>query len=348
MRKLDLKEIKSNFVKRYKGSKDGLRSFSVCPYVNLLGEGIEKLCFISTNFSIETIVALILSDEESFCYMCDDSDIEHVAGTHELTKSFTDDEENIVFGEIARKKGKIKGAKILFDFALEEEKFKMKKEAVFTALEMINSGSIRQDNMIKLQAFFAKANTLLYKCDTLEYLNVDFSDCKLILITGDAKEEKIDEMLMESYEQLKKEYGISDICTFLQNKPKPDDLKKRYIVNEIARIKEFYNEIKSCGELNQRCCEILAESSIEFFSICEKSGKKLEKMYKTAQNTGLSETVFISIEYGGIVAVVKNENVDKFVDIYTEEHKKTAGDIPAVYICNSADSGVELSDVESE
>lgn len=348
MRKLDIKEIKNNFVKRYRGSKEGLRSFSVCPYVNLLGEGIGGICFISTNFSIETIVTLRLSDEESFCYMCDDSDIEHVAGTHELTKSFSDDEENIVFGEIARKKDKIKGAKILFDFASDEEKFKMKKEAIFTAFEIINSECIREDNVIEPQVLFAKTNTLLYKFDTFEYIDVDFADKKLILITGDAKKEEIDEMLMESYEQLKKEYGISDICALLENKPKPDDLKKRYIVNEIARIKEFYDEIKSCGELNQKCCEILAESSKELFSICEKSGKKLENMYKTARNTGLSEAVFVSIEYGGIMVVVKNENVDKFIEIYTEEYKKTAGDIPAVYICNSADSGVELSDVESE
>ena len=345
---MDIKEIKNNFVKRYEGSKEGLRSFSVSPYVNLLGEGIEKLCFVSTNFSIETVVTLRLSDEEGFCYMCNDSDIEHIAGVHELTKSFSDDEENIVFSEIARKKEKIKGAKILFDFASDEEKFKMKKEAVFAAFEIINNRCIRENDVMEPQVLFAKANTLLYKFNTFEYIDVDFADKKLILITGDAKKEKIDELLMKSYEQLKKEYGISDIYELINNKPCPEDINKRYIVNEIARIKEFYDEIKSCGELNQKCCEILAESSKELFSICEKSGKKLEKMYKTASDTGLSEVVFAGVEYAGIIAVVKNENVDKFIEIYTQEHKKTAGDIPAVYICNSCDSGIELSDVESE
>ncbi|MDY3927783.1 MAG: hypothetical protein SOZ34_00265 [Clostridia bacterium] len=347
--------MQNDFIKRYGGEKNSLRSFISCCGLSVCGRGFEKYGknIYSCAFFPATYITLKTDDSGKFSIQFADENIQYVCAIEKLSEYDDKTEQGRVFKQINRFKGKVNGAKILFNFDVYEKNFRKCEEAVITAFETMNYGYIREENLfLDLKGgrkefiggeLFGRKNSLygINDNNNSEYLPFNISGNRLIIITSEMKNENISEKLYKAYENIKKMYeltgnnGKAEIV-----KRKSEDKYENYILHEINRTREIINILKS-GKIKE-IQPFEEEATVELSKLLGKSGEKLLRMYETAKNSGMCELVLPAYEYGGVAAVVKDEWVDNFIERISEEYEKRDGISPSFYICDTASSGIEM------
>ena len=94
--------------------------------------------------------------------------------------------------------------------------------------------------------------------------------------------------------------------------------------------------------------EILEKSAKELCLISGAYGKKLFEVFKSAQDTGLTRCSILSYDIGGVCAIVEDCNVDKFIDAFSKENLKKAGERAQFFICDTKNSGVKMKEPPEE
>lgn len=329
-------------MKIYGGDKSNLKSFSVCAALKLCGTDTEGFSCISLSLSPATIATVRIKNDGLYKIINSNSDIMYQCDENKLLDYNDDDIAKHLFRAIALSKGNICGAEILLTHSVDESCFNNSLIAVYTALNIINNKpqpSINEvaslsDNKKYVDNLFAcklygRKNTVIVKNQKgdVHYLPLNFNTHKLIIARIDS--------LKESFFKAIKE--LSQKSTYIQ-----------YQNNEQERVLKIIENITTYKAPNKEFSTILKASAQELCSLYAKYGNIIHEACKTAEETSLPCAVFPAPEYNGICAITENSKVDDFITSYTKLYESLAGEKPKFYICNTADSGIELNKIESE
>ena len=348
-------ELENEFTKRYNAKKGELQSFIMCPGLVLCGKGFEKInkSIYSCALSPATYVTLKITDNGIFSIQMTDNNEQYDCENEKLTEYDGDKKIAEIYRCIDKCKGNINGAQILFSFDADSKNFKRCSEAVIAAFDIINYGYIREENkyfnhkennmIFPAGEFFAKKN-LLYGIDNnnkTEYVPFILNEKKIIITTADIKQEDITDKIKTAYENIKEK--ISDMRDEKNiNGYEPQNSVENYIIKEIIRTKNIINLLyeKKQDEIQT----FFEEGALEFFSVMEKTGKKLLKLYEIIKGSGKCELIFPAYGYNAIAAVVRDENIDKFIEMTTEVCERDILGTPSFYICDTATGATEYAD----
>lgn len=338
-------EIQENFIKIFGGEKYDLQSFSVSSGINITGIDCINNSSISIPLSLSTTVTVRKTNDGFYKFIDLDSDVMYQCSSNNLLDY--NDNKNIknIFRAIAFFKGNLNGAEILFNYSTDDPRFKQPIHAVSVALGIMGNNSIPSVNEIDsltknehLQnkntacSLFGRRDTAIYctSNNKAEYLPFNISDYKLVIAALDVKKENI---------------KTSDIQRKIDNNALKSDVSEiaSFFIKEPDRINKVYNNLFTYKTVNEEFADIMREYAKEFSHVFGNYGKILYKAHSIAEDTSLTSAVIPSYDYKGICAVVKNNNVDRFIESFSNTYMQIMGSKTFYFICNTADSGIELN-----
>ena len=228
-----------------------------------------------------------------------------------------------IFKAIAFYKGGITGAEILLSYTVDDTTFHNPISAICVALGLINSQAVpqimqlkpfiseMQQNTVSLYAqLYARQNTLSFNSRAEEsiLLPFDLSGSKIVVCKT-----KIENSYHESKQA--------------------DDTE---LMNKI------YENISKTKASNTELNNLLEEKYFDHKTQPSKKTSKLFKLYRLTKDSGLCTLNLIDFENGMFACIVNNRNTDDFTNALSDIYNSTEGSIPELYICDSADSGVEI------
>ncbi len=356
MIKININEVHEDFIKRYGGNTFGLRTFSICSDLTVLGNGFEKSdeAYYSLPLSIRTYITLRITDNNNFSFQESDSNTEYTCSTSELLSPKENKKEKDIFCAIAHSRINCSGAQILFSYDAVSGAYKKNIPAIYTSLKFINSGKPAQSSEIK-NTFIKKDNSDNFSCElsgrknflissdydnTFEYLPFNLSGYKIILASFSLKQENTEKNLLPYIKNKKNN-------TNLHPKSFVDNYEK-YTVNEMNRIKRIKDSLKSAAAPLKDVFDELTSSAYEYCDISQKNGTLIKNMIKSASASGFAEAVIPAVKYSSIAIIVKDENVDGFISEFSHSGEKVSGSEIKFYITDTENSGTEIISNKSD
>lgn len=342
---MDIQDIKKDFVLRFGGNMDGIRSFCVGNPIKVLGIGLEKVenGRYEILLSIKTAISIRENEKYIFSYQLSDSNNEYSCDLDALENCNKKGQEKEIFETIKNYKGKIEGADILFSFDVNNDKFKKLKASLILGLEKLNN-NFNKERICELSG---RKNSLynINEDDEMEYLPFNLNGYKVILALTDIKKEDISGKIKKAYANLKKENkNIKSVQDISELSPDRVDSDEKYLINELRRCELSKKMLKETGGYIKGIENLLKASYKELSSIMNKGKSIYENIYLSAEKTGYMEGIFILHEIGGAGVIVKNENVNDFMREFTKYHEERIGEKPEFYVCDSCDGGVEIQE----
>ena len=341
---MDIQDIKKDFVLRFGGEKDEIRCFCVGTSVKILGIGLEKLenGRYEIPLSIKTTISIRENEKCVFSYQLSDTNEEYSCDCDELNACNKNSQEKEIFKTIETYKGKITGAEILFSFDVNNDKFKKLKESLILGLEKLNNNLEKENNC----ELFGRKNSLYHinENNEMEYIPFNLNGYKVILALTGIKKEDISGKIKKAYTNLKKENkNVKSVRNVSDLSIDREDSVEKYLINELTRCELSKKMLKETGGYIKSIENLLKASYKELSSIMNKGKSVYEKIYFSAEKTEYMEGIFMLHEIGGVGVLVKDENVDDFMKEFTKFHEKYVGEKPKLYVCDSCDSGMEIS-----
>ena len=257
-----------------------------------------------------------------------------------------------IFNAIALFKGKIDSAEILFNYFDDSECFKNPVLALGVTLNIINQGKVPDEkefrtlingnenlnNLIE-NGLYARKDNALYKNEQggIDYLPFNTNGMKFVVIKIKSKKENIRRKLSDAFINIKE--GINK---------NTDNIYEKYCINEKKRVEEICINILKYKTVNDELSDILEKSAEELCLISGGYGKKLFEVFKSAQGTGLTKCCILAYDIGGVCVIVKDCNVDKFIDVFSKEYLKKTGERAQFFICDTKNSGVKMKEPPEE
>ncbi len=290
------------------------------------------------SLSIDTKIAIKTNERKKFNIIFSDMNTQYECDCEKLRDFMGDKLIKSMFKSCAMMRGSLDGADILIEYSIDDKRFKKPATALISALGIMNNGKLPNIETIKclidsdeeLYSFlpatlYGRKNVLISKekNNRLEYLPFDLSGYKMVLSLVDDKGFNIKNIISDS---------------------KENDVKfKNYVINECKRTDIIKNELKTSGTITPTLSQQLKESGYELLGALGKSSDKLFQMYQISEKTGLAKTLVPMYSHFGICAFVLDEDVDKYAKLISEEYQKKVGTIPTLCICESGDSGIEIT-----
>ena len=351
--KININNIHDDFVKRYSGKADALRTFAVCSDITIVGNGFEESTeeYYSLPLSIRTYLSVRESDKNSFDFQMSDSDEEYSSQSQDLMKYKGKDFEGDIFKAIAHTKGKCKGAELLFSFDAESEPFMDYIPAVYVAFGQINDGKnakmAEAENMYKsvnhtadIECQLSGRKNYLISSDinsAKKYIPFNMSGYKVIIVTSNLKKEKPERKLTPYIEKVS---SMSHSRSY--NGENMQNVYEKYVANEINRRQKIGEILGEKGAFGEEIFSLLWTSAYEYCNILDKNSDVLKRMLNAAQQSGLCDFAIPVLKYRGIAFFVRDELVDEFVNFYSQKGEQESGSQVKFYIADSENSGVEV------
>ena len=343
---MNIKDIQENFIKIYGGEEKNIRSFSVCASLRLAGVNTDGFDCLSLSVSPVTTAVIREKNDGMYSIINADNDIMYQCKEDKLLDYGNNKELQNLFRAIALTKGNIKGAEILLNYSVDQNSLKNPEYALCTAFSLISKNTLPAigeitaltDNSSSLDTLtecilYGRKNTVTAKnkncsCDSLAfYLN----GYKLIIMTVKNTKETTSKIIKETAAKLN------------SNNAKQENEYVRFCANEQQRAAAIRENLITYKTVNSKLADILKSSAYELCSITGKYGATILDAYKTAEGIGLAEAVFAAYDYSGICAIVCNSEVDNFIASFSDLYQRRIGTEPEFYICDTADSGIELT-----
>jgi len=269
--------------------------------------------------NLYTYATIRVTNNGFFNIITSKSDRMYQCSTDSLLNFDCDAQIKNIFKAIAFLKGNISGAQILISYTVDDNTFHNPTVAVCTALSIIDSQKVPQSSQLKpficekydntsslFAQLHARQNTIISgtKTDDNIALPFDLSNHKILLC----------KIKSENYEQK------SD--TELTNK--------------------IFENISHTETPNSELYNILEQLYFQDGKKLKKDIKRLYKLFTLTKETGLCALNTIDFRNGTFTCIVKNNNTDNFINIFSEVYNQIEGDIPKLYICDSCDSAIEV------
>lgn len=328
---MDRKTIKEMFEKYYGETSGEIYCVKMGYGVKLFGNFSEQAEIFEggISLSINTCMAISLKNDNKFDIIQSNRDIKYRVDFDDGEKRTDDSELEKIKKICAVSKGTLKGGNILIMFDCDG----MTKPltTLMCGLEIAGGSDVPdlekvcfmtdesdgEKNTFLPAELYGRKNTLIYgrKNGMWEYLPFNMEGYKIILAYAKIKEVNINKI-----------FGEEKFKDYIKAEE-----KRTEILRKIIKEKKCV-----CGEVGA----ILNSSHSELLKLLGRSGEELNKIYRTAVDTGICICCVPIYESGGICAIVKNELVDDYTRIISCEYQKKAGEKPALFICDSDDSCV--------
>lgn len=338
---MNIQDLKKDFICRFDEENCDIHTFFTGSGLRILGVSFNKTLKYgySLALSIKTAITLKYTEDDMFYFQLSNSNREFSCDANKLSSYIENGFEKNIFNLINEFKGRRDGAKILFSFDVDDNKFKKFKTSLILGFL---SNAILEDNM-EYSELYGRKNTIctINKDGIASYIPFNLNDYKVILSTTDMKKENISENIQKSYEVLKKDNpNIKAISDVLLISPERKNIYERYIINESKRCELIKETLLKTNGYIKSVQNLLNESYRELCNIMGKNKIIYENIYNSAMHAGYADGIIITLDYSGVAVFVKNENVDSFITSFTREHEKYIGIKPKLYICDSIDSGI--------
>lgn len=224
-----------------------------------------------------------------------------------------------IFNAIAFFKGDIVGAQILINYTVDDNTFHNPIVAVCTALSIIDSQQVPQSSQLKPFICGKYDNTNLLFAQLHARQNTIISDTQtdeIITLPFDLSHHKI-----------------------LLCKIKSENYEPKY---DTELINKLFENISQTETPNSELYNILEQLYFQNEKKPKKDIKRLYNLYTLTKETGLCDLNLIDFKNGIFTCIVKNNNTDDFINIFSEVYNQIEGDIPKLYICDSCDSAIEV------
>jgi|GEM_PF-4989005 len=345
---MNITEIRDNFIKIYGGDEKNLRAFSVCSALRLAGCDAPGFDCLSLSLSPATTAVVREKSDRIYKIINSDSDVMYQCGEDKLLDYGDDMGQQGIFRAIALTKGNVKGAEILLNYSADRDRFKNPVTTVAAALSLIGKNALPSPGEISSLAdsgtrldklteckLGGRQNTVTLKSKngSVGQLAFYLTGYKLIIAkiknTRETAAQKIHEAVKKA------------ACNTSEQDP-----YERFCVNEQKRAERLCENIAACKAVNGELADILKNSARELCSLTGKYGHTLFEAYKAAEDTRLAAAILVAYDYSGICAIVSNAETDNFVNSFSQSYERRQGSSPEFYICNTADSGIELDMTE--
>ena len=340
---INIKEIQEDFIRRYGGSAENLKTFGVCSDLTILGNGFslstEK--YYSLPISIRTYITLRITDDDNFYLRHSYDDTEYVSSKKKLLSYKENVLEGKIFKIIAHAGKKIPGAQILFNYDVTSKAFMNPLSCVYCACGLLSGTKIPGCHEFKIITdakkqtgnipclLYGRKNHLTASEEPYEYVPFNLSGKKIILASASLKKEDIDKNLLQHLENTSNSKNNSNVY-------------EKYIDNEIQRIGQISGVLmKDKGNII-KVSDKLKKSSYEYCSILKKNSMALKQMLKVAKETNFCDTVLVAPKYNAIAAIVEEKNVDAFIDAFSKSGEKVFSSQIKYYITETENSGTEI------
>lgn len=344
---MDSRELRENFVKIYEGEEKGVRAFSVCPSVRLCGINADGFDCAAIAVSPDTVTVIRPTDGNDFKIIKSNNDVMYSCRNDLLKQCNEPESVKRLFETVGMMKGSISGADILFVNSVDDTDFQTDIFSLSAAMSMISKNRLpsveemgilthnpRLIDSVTESLLFSRKNCVLFKHKDGFYENVTLylSDCKLIVFKIMAVKENISAQIKTAALKIKDSTRTAAAERY-----------EEYCLHEQERSECLFRELKNNPLPTYTAARIIRDSSYELFSLCGRYGASLRSIYSAAERVGNACFIAAAYDLGGICAAVKNEYVDGFIKDVSDLYEKREGSKPDIYICDSADSGVELN-----
>lgn len=345
---INIKDIHSDFIKRYGGNENDLKTFMVCSDLTVLGQGFQMSTkkYFSLPVSIRTYITLRLTNDNNYCLRFSNSDNEYICHKDELLSYRQNNIEKDIFHAISKFSKNLNGAEILFSSDVDTSCFFNPLEAVFVALSIIVKGnSPTSEEFIQLfpecdkgknisSLFGGRKNYLLSSDNKNEYIPFNISTCKIVLVYTKLKKESPEK-------KLKTHLNAITQTTNTQNL-EFNDIYEKYAASDTARIEKICNILKENKKITDEIIKEFNTSINEYCKICPKNSNTFKKMLSISQKSGLSILSLPQLKYNSIAVIVEENNVDSFIDFFSKNAREILGTSVSFYICDTQNSGIEI------
>lgn len=345
---MSITEIRDNFIKIYGGDEKNLRAFSVSSALRLAGCDAPGFDCLSLSVSPATTAVIREKSDGIYKIINSDSDVMYQCGEDKLLDYGDDMSVQSIFRAIALTKGKVKGAEILLNYSADRSCFKNPVTTVAAALSLTGKNSLPSPGEI---SSLADSGTLLDK----------LTECKLSgrqnTVTLKSKNGSVGQLafyltgykLVIATVKNTKETAAKKIYEAAKNAVSDTSEQspyERFCANEQKRAERLLENLTAYKAINHELADILKNSAYELCSLTGKYGHTVYEAYKAAEDTHLAAAILAAYDYSGICAIVSNAETDNFVKSFSEIYQRRQGSSPEFYICDTADSGIELDMTE--
>ena len=330
--KINFKEVQSDFYKRFNKEPETARTFSVGATLDIISDRAGFIPLYSLSLSVMTYITIRITDDESFKFQLQNSNVLYQSKAENLTDYREDRTAYNVFCAIANSKGKINGCEILFNFDTEKEEFKILTPLVYLAFSYINERTIPKTYEIShfmpefdnLNCILAGRKNYILSSQQYNQQYYPFNSVgeKIVIVSTDLK------LTLNS--------AFSENVKKLKNDEPCENNKYTQFVKK--RIADFE---KIATMTQKELIEKIRLSETEFTDMI-KNGDIIKTLMDTSYDTGFARLVTVCEKYNGIAAFVSDENVDEFVSIISKKAEIITGSTVLIFISDTQNSGIEL------
>lgn len=348
------------FNKVYTESGDKPYIFKTSYGLSMLGTAVSEVerCVIGAGITPSTFIGIRICEEDTFYLRDADSELMYECARGDLSNYYENNWAKDIFHLIGRltKSVNINGAKILIGKSCDHWEFSHYSAAVALGFSHIFCKNLQPAELLPLilpeGASFAESAGALMSLSAVEnrcmlienrhlvYFPFPIGEFKIVIAVVSDKPFKNPDFkkVLENIKELK--FG-TDFLQFSQitkqeielYREQPDYLYALFARNEMERLALAAACLKQ-GDL-ARFGEILTQSAEELLKAVGKPAEKVKKMFEISAALSAGCGIYRN---KGIFAIVRNGEVDQFVDMVGHLYEKKAGTKPEFYICSSSES----------